>query len=81
MSPHSYHGEQWIQIPGYFKGVGLTDNGHENPLSAMVGHGIDQQILDAYQFLSNTIRDYGKDEVWVIGFSRGGNYYDHHDIY
>ncbi|CAO3600236.1 unnamed protein product [Absidia cylindrospora] len=71
MSPHSYHGDQWIQIPGYFKGVGLTDTGQENPVSAMVGHGIDQQILDAYQFLSNTIRDYKKDEVWVIGFSRG----------
>ncbi|KAI8338609.1 hypothetical protein BC941DRAFT_423367 [Chlamydoabsidia padenii] len=71
MSPHTYHGEQWIQIPGYFKGVGLTDTGKEDLVGAMVGHGIDQQILDSYQFISNTIRDYDKDEIWVIGFSRG----------
>ncbi|ORZ13160.1 hypothetical protein BCR42DRAFT_378374 [Absidia repens] len=71
MSPHTFENEQWIQIPGYFKGVGLTDTGQEDPVGAAIGQGIDQQILDAYQFLGNTIHDYEKDEVWVIGFSRG----------
>ncbi|KAI8340826.1 hypothetical protein BC941DRAFT_392499 [Chlamydoabsidia padenii] len=71
MSPHTFNGDQWVQIPGYFKGVGITDGGQEDPLDAMTGQGIDQQILDAYRFISDTIHDSERDEIWVIGFSRG----------
>ncbi|KAI8099815.1 uncharacterized protein BX664DRAFT_322188 [Halteromyces radiatus] len=71
MSPHIFKGDQWIQIPGYFQGVGFTNGGQEDPISAVTGEGIDQQILDAYQFLSNTLHDDKKDEVYVIGYSRG----------
>jgi uncharacterized protein (DUF2235 family) len=41
-------------------------------VGAAVGEGVDEQILNAYQFVGKRIRDFDKDEVWVIGFSRGG---------
>jgi hypothetical protein len=68
MSPHTYKGEQWIQIPGYFQDVGLTEKGKGEPW-----HDVDQQICDAYHFVCNTIRDHEKDEIWILGDSKGGN--------
>lgn len=69
MSPHTYKGEQWIQIPGYFQGVGLAEQGKEEPWQA-----VDRQICDGYHFVCNTIRDYEKDEVWILGFSNRGKH-------
>jgi hypothetical protein len=67
MSPHTYKGEQWIQIPGYFQDVGLTEQGKGEPW-----HDVDQQICDAYHFVCNTIRDHEKDEIWILNDSKGG---------
>jgi uncharacterized protein (DUF2235 family) len=41
-------------------------------VGAAVGEGVDEQILNAYQFIGNHIQDFEKDEIWVFGFSRGG---------
>ncbi|KAI8067987.1 hypothetical protein BC940DRAFT_256383 [Gongronella butleri] len=72
MSPHEYKGDQWVQLPGYFPGVGTYDkNQDKNLIEGAFGLGIEHQILDAYRFLATTLQDVDRDEVWVIGFSRG----------
>ncbi|ORX61504.1 hypothetical protein DM01DRAFT_1316272 [Hesseltinella vesiculosa] len=72
MTVHEYEGDHWSQIPAYFPGVGTYDKNQEhNAVDGALGIGIDRQILSAYSFLAQTLKDAEKDEVWVLGFSRG----------
>ncbi|KAI8064697.1 hypothetical protein BC940DRAFT_335097 [Gongronella butleri] len=71
-APHEYNGEHWTQLRGYFTGVGANEmNQYKDIIEGATGLGIDRQILNAYLFLAQNLQDVERDEVWVIGFSRG----------
>jgi uncharacterized protein (DUF2235 family) len=57
-----------MQYAAYFDGVGAKSF---RILGGMFGVGISQQIKDAYTYLSDHYQDQN-DEIWCIGFSRGG---------
>lgn len=56
------------QIIYYDEGVG-TQWGADKYLGGITGHGLSDNILEAYRFLVNNYQD--NDEVYLFGFSRG----------
>lgn len=54
----------------YFLGVG-SNWGHRY-LGGFFGYGIEEQIKNAYEYICANYRN-EDDEIWLIGFSRGGN--------
>ncbi|KAI9316363.1 hypothetical protein BX666DRAFT_1949772 [Dichotomocladium elegans] len=63
--------ELWVQIAGYFPGVAAEAEGLKKYIGGAFGLGISDQIMGAYEFLSMNYRDDKKDEIWLIGASRG----------
>ncbi|KAF7727228.1 hypothetical protein EC973_007840 [Apophysomyces ossiformis] len=59
--------DRWIQIAGYFEGVGTNTFKY---LGGAFGLGISNQILKAYAFISENYRN-THDEIWIVGHSRG----------
>lgn len=54
----------------YFPGVGTE--WYNRLRGGMFGYGINEQIENAYKYISTNYRD-SEDQIWLIGFSRGGN--------
>lgn len=61
----------WEYITGYYPGLGT--NGNFPLLGGIFGYGISNQIIKAYEFICKNYRA-SHDEIWLIGFSRGGMY-------
>lgn len=61
--------QTWDYKINYCPGLGTTGNYHL--LGGMFGYGITDQIISAYQFICKNYRN-ENDEIWLIGFSRGG---------
>ncbi|MCB2203583.1 DUF2235 domain-containing protein [bacterium] len=66
IAPLDEHGQD--QIVYYDSGVG-TAGLFDKYVGGFTGHGIRENIEQAYRFLANNYRD--GDEIWCFGFSRG----------
>ncbi len=67
VAPISFDGKP--QVLFYDKGVGAEQSGLDRLAGGLYGHGIDENIKDAYRFLiHNYVKD---DEIFFFGFSRG----------
>lgn len=56
---------------------GLGTSGKYPFLGGFFGYGITNQIISAYQYISINYRN-EKDQIWLIGFSRGGKIYNYY---
>lgn len=72
--------QSWEYKIDYFPGLGTK--GKYPLLGGLFGYGITNQILSAYQYICKNYRN-ENDEIWLIGFSRGGNskYLHQHELF
>jgi uncharacterized protein (DUF2235 family) len=62
-------GNLWEQVHTYFTGLGTSQY---RMLGGLFGYGISGQIKSAYKYICKRYRD-EKDQIWLLGFSRGGS--------
>lgn len=62
--------DDWEYVADYYPGLGT--NGKHPLLGGVFGYGISDQIISAYEFICKSYKS-TQDEIWLVGFSRGGN--------
>ncbi|KAF2963140.1 hypothetical protein GQX73_g10426 [Xylaria multiplex] len=67
---HQFDGE-CRQIVLYLPGIGTDEGNRFNLLNQGLGVGLNSQIKEAYTFLRHNYRAEAKDDIILIGFSRG----------
>ncbi|KAF2667835.1 hypothetical protein BT63DRAFT_480747 [Microthyrium microscopicum] len=64
--------DETLQVVYYVPGVGSGTSKYQNKIDALTGRGIENIIRMAYSFISHNYNfASGKDEIFLVGFSRG----------